>query len=252
MKYVFNVFFFLTFFLLTKQNGHSQATRSTFGFSYKIKENDAEKYIEVLEIINNAGAQKAGLHTGDLLEEIDNNLLEGLSTYKIGDIIAAAKKKGSILLKRKNEKKILTILLKEMPTYICLSKTCTDGQVKLLDVFNFYIYEGELKSGIYNGQGSLTFSGNSKKYGPYHFIKQTGTFEKGIFLTGVTQYLNAKFEGKTIGGVPTGEGIYTENNGAIFKGIFADGYLMEGLIISTDANGNRKETKVVNGKQVGK
>ena len=252
MKYALKCFLYLAFLLLTTQIGLTQSTRSTFGFSYKIKENDAEKYVEILEIINNAGAQKAGLRTGDLLEEIDAIQLEGLSNYKIGDIIAAAKKKGTITVKRKNEMAALTLTLKEIPTYICLSKSCTEGQVKVLDVFNFYIYEGEFMSGFYNRQGSLTFSGNSKKYGPYHFIKQTGTFEKGTFVTGITQYANAKFEGKAISGLPTGEGTYTENSGAIYKGIFSDGYLMEGVIIATDANGNKKETKVVRGQLIKK
>lgn len=252
MKYAFKSFLYLAFFLLTIQPSHSQSTRATFGFSYQAKENDADKYVEILEIINNAGAQKAGLHTGDLLEAIDANTVEGLSNNKIGDIIAAAKKKGTITVKRKNEMAALTLTLKEIPTYICLSKSCTEGQVKVLDVFNFLIYEGEFKDGNFNGQGSLTFSGNSKKYGPYHIIKQSGTFEKGIFLTGVTQYLKAKFEGKTIGGVPTGEGIYTEDSGTIFKGIFADGYLMEGVMITIEKNGNSKETKIVRGQLIKK
>lgn len=252
MKYTFKSFLSLAFFLLTIQPSHSQSTRATFGFSYQAKEKDADKYVEILEIINNADAQKVGLLTGDLLEEFDGNPVEGLSNYKIGDIITAAKKKGSITVKRKNEMTALTLILKDIPTYICLSKSCTDGQVKVLDVFNFLVYEGEFKDGNFNGQGSLTFSGISKKYGPYHILKQSGTFEKGIFVTGVTQYLKSKFEGKTIGGVPTGEGIYTEDSGAIYKGIFADGYLMDGVIISTDANGNSKETKVVRGQLINK
>ena len=82
MKYALKCFLYLAFLLLTTQIGLTQSTRSTFGFSYKIKENDAEKYVEILEIINNAGAQKAGLRTGDLLEEIDAIQLEGLSNYK--------------------------------------------------------------------------------------------------------------------------------------------------------------------------
>ena len=123
MKYALKCFLYLAFLLLTTQIGLTQSTRSTFGFSYKIKENDAEKYVEILEIINNAGAQKAGLRTGDLLEEIDAIQLEGLSNYKIGDIIAAAKKKGTITVKRKNEMAALTLTLKEIPTYICLSKS---------------------------------------------------------------------------------------------------------------------------------
>ncbi|MEO5946359.1 MAG: PDZ domain-containing protein [Chitinophagaceae bacterium] len=252
MKYIVNNFIFLAFFVLNIQSVHSQSTRATFGFSYQIKENDADKYVEILEVINNAGAQKAGLHTGDLLAEINANPVERLSNTKIGEIFAAAKKQGSITIKRKNEVAPLIITLKEIPTYICLSKSCTDGQVKVLDVFNFLVYEGEFKDGNFNGKGSLTFSGTSKKYGPYHIIKQSGNFEKGIFVTGVTQYLNAKFEGKTITGVPDGEGIYTENGGTIFRGVFADGYLMEGVMITLEKNGSSKETKVVRGQLIKK
>lgn len=239
-----------SFFIAQSSAISAQATRATFGFSYLKKKDYTEKYIEIQEIIDKGDAKIKGLKSGDLIEELDGQKMESLSDYKITDIIVAAKQKKKLSVKRKGEKNPIELTLKEIATYVCLSKNCKEGKVKIFDVFNFYEYEGDYKNGNSNGQGVLTFKGVSTKYPAYHIIKQSGTYTNGYFVTGITEYVHGKFEGKAYNGVPQDEGIYTDNNGTIYKGKFDNGIISDGVIISKDSKGNTKETKVVNGKQL--
>ncbi len=240
----------VTFLVTASQALIAQSTRASFGFSYLFKKNNTDKYLEVLEVIENGDAKVKMIKSGNLIEEIEGQKIEGLYDKNITDIIISAKANKKLTIKRKGESKPIILLLKEIPTYLCQSKTCTDGKVKVLDVFNLYLYEGDFKNGKYNGNGTITFKGLSKNYASYHFIKQTGIFENGFFVKGVTEYLNGKFEGKAYNGVPQGEGVYTENSGTIYKGNFIDGTFMEGVLIAIDNKGKPIETKFVNGSPV--
>lgn len=225
-----------------------QSTRATFGFSYVMKQNNTDKYLEILEVLENGDAMAKGLKSGDLIEEIEGQKVEGLYDSKITEIIIAAKGNKKLSVKRKGDNKLTQLVLKEIPTYICKSKNCTEGKVKVLNVFNLNLYEGDFKNGNYNGTGTITFTGASKNYPPYHFIKQTGTFVKGVFVKGVTEYLYGKFEGNTYNGVPEGEGIYTDIKGAIYKGKFVNGTFYDGILITKNNQGKIIETKYVNGR----
>jgi hypothetical protein len=239
--------YFTVLLVFTSSILSAQTKRVSFGFSYATVTKNSQKIVEIREVIDGGDAKKQGLKSYDTITEINNKSTANLSPDEVTNEIIAAKEKGIIILKRKKDNKTLTIKTTEIETFKCLSKNCKDGLVKIKDVFNAYVYEGEFKNNKYNGKGSLTFVGVYKNNEQLFIIKQTGTYVDDKFVTGITYFNDGTFSGSLKYNKPDGIGIYTDTYGSVYKGTFSDGILTNGIItVNNNDNKTKSTIEVIN------
>jgi hypothetical protein len=105
-------------------------------------------------------------------------------------------------------------------------------------------YEGEMKEGLYEGQGKLTYANKARYEGEFKAGERDG---KGTFVFPSGARLTAEFrEGR-----PQGHGMYVWTNGNRYIGDFRDNQ-RTGRGTMLFADGGRYEGEFVNGKMQGR
>lgn len=233
MKSIFYVFLVFSLFLNGKTN--AQTKQISFGFMYTIRENEGQKKMEILEVIDGSDTQKMGLKSGDFISEINAKKITDLSKTEVDKEVATSKIANKMTLKRIADGKEITIKMFEFDRFVCLSKSCDNPNSfsKIKDRLTFYEYEGYIKNNQFEGFGMLKFTGVSKNHPTNLILSQQGQFASGKFLRGTTIYKHLRFEGRLANGIPDGQGYMTLNDGTAQDGEFKNGVLQYGRIVTT-------------------
>ena len=177
--------------------------------------------LELVSIMDNSPASKAGLKAGDYIIRIDGaevnrkNLKDAVNMIR-----GAAGAPVEITIRRKGEKKV--IVLKIVREIIQTKSTKTKGD---------YIYIGEYKDGKRHGQGTFTYPDGDKYVGQF---KDGNYYGQGTY----TYISGAKYVGGWKDGKPHGQGTETYSSGEKYIGEFKDGK-RHGQGTNTWANGDK-------------
>lgn len=76
---------------------------------YTIRENDGQKKMEILEVIEGSDTQKMGLQSGDFISEINNKLINNLSQVEVDKEVSASKLANKMNLKRISDEKEIVL-----------------------------------------------------------------------------------------------------------------------------------------------
>ena len=178
--------------------------------------------------------------SGSLHYKIDmrKERLYGEEYYKDGKL----KYKGELLIVNKDKKENVsfdfgTSLFDKLFKYNGKGQEFIDesGESRIL-------YNGYFLNGLYEGNGTLYYSSY-----PY-YVRYEGNFKNGRFEGKGIEYdskvqRKIKYQGMFKDGIYNGKGQYYEGKNIEYKGVFKNGYLINGMMTNNEYIGNIKDGK---------